>query len=580
MKIVLILVIGLLTFGNHFKLMAQPVELNSHIKLIENIDQQLEKITVYFQNPIRDIDLNLKNFSHLTELYNQFLIYNINLSSRLLNKVKKNETLTGDELYSLRRTALSYYKLNKKILDFANIYDIGSFRISQLIASESRNIRLVKAQLIWLTGHLLVIDHFETMHTLLYEEDGAFRRIVKNALLDNSSNDEMARKNINELLKIRQLSVEVSQSLKFIQQITLIRAIQPDLLSLLAKEKLTLFLVQTIDSNQTAKDISLGKISYKFESHSFIDSLVDILNNMTGHLSHLFGTVAGSVKWRKGHFYKNKMALSLAIKNLRPMDILIEKSPFTLTDQFIPGHFGHAAIYLGTKDQLKSINMWSHPDIIPYHTEIEKGQIVLEAVRPGVRLNSLEEFLNIDELTIMRKEDGLKNPELLMEEMTRGMEQIGKDYDYNFDVESLDKIVCSELIYITYGTVLWPTHYRFGRVTITPDDIAEVLFFKNSKFKLQQYLVAREARHIELVNLDHIADEFDYEKRTKNGEPIKDESDLANSYWKKETKCYNVAQWKTNQDSPQAQEAMIGSKTKRICKIRYKENLYEEKDYL
>jgi len=301
---------------------------------------------------------------------------------------------------------------------------------------------------------------------------------------------------------------------------------------------------------------------------------------VTGWLSQIFGTVAGSVQWRKGYFYKNDLALSMTKKNLIPMDILVEKSPFSLTDKFIPGHYSHTAVYLGTKEQLMAINMWNNPEIIPYHEEIEKGRVVLEAIRPGVHLNTLEKFLNIDELTIMRKEDGLKNPELLIAEISRGMDQIGKAYDFNFDVATLDKIVCSELIYITFGNVLWPTHYRFGRVTITPDDIAEVLFFKNSKFKIQQYFVAKEAHNIEMVDLSHIADEFNYELRTKDGNSTKDEPNQTNSYWKKEIKCFNLSLPETFTDPDDTQKVVRSGQTKRVCKTSYKQNFYEEKDYL
>ena len=61
-----------------------------------------------------------------------------------------------------------------------------------------------------------------------------------------------------------------------------------------------------------------------------------------------------------------------------------------------------------------------------------------------------------------------------------------------FDVSTLDKIVCSELIYITFGNVKWPTEYRLGRPTITPDDVAEILFEKNTKFQIKKFMVSKE----------------------------------------------------------------------------------------
>jgi hypothetical protein len=571
-----------IVWGSSFNELAQSVERKSHITTLDVFEHELEKVSLQFQNPMRDLDINLKNFSDLITIYDKFKKINVDFSNELLNKVKKDEPLSGAELYSLRRMAITFYKINKKILDFAKIYDVGNFKISNIIVNDSSKTRLIKAQLIWLTGQLLVLDHFEAIHTILYDKNGTFRRIVKNSLLNKSNDDAIVRKTINDLLKMGNYSVEIGESQKFIKQITLVRAIKFDLFDILAGEETALFLVKTIVSNKTAVNISQGKKTFKFEDYLFFDSAIDILNKVTGLLSQLFGNLVGSVHWRKGYLYNNALAIKLTQKNIIPMDILIEKSPFTLTDKIIPGHFDHIAIYLGTKEQLIALNMWNHPDIIAYQKDIENGFVVLEAVREGVHLSTLAEFLNIDELTIMRKDDGLKSPEILIEEITHGMDQIGKAYDFNFDVATLDKIVCSELIYITYGNVHWPTHYRFGRVTITPDDIAEVLFQKNTKFKIQGYILATEANNIKHMDLSYIADEFDYEKRTKEGEPVQNGLDQDNSYWKRETKCYNLI----DTEDEFASESILGMNsfknkiTKRICKTSYQENFYEEKDLL
>ena len=52
-------------------------------------------------------------------------------------------------------------------------------------------------------------------------------------------------------------------------------------------------------------------------------------------------------------------------------------------------------------------------------------------------------------------------------------EQIGKDYDFNFDVNTDDEIVCSELIYKVYPDEKWPTENTLNRWTISPDNVAE-----------------------------------------------------------------------------------------------------------
>ncbi len=541
---------------------------------IEKAERELETINVKFQNPLRDVDINLASFSTLLNTFNEFKVFDIEYTNNLLKKVKNHDTLSGNELFVLRRTITAYYKINKKILDFAKVYDFGGFKMSKTFATD-QNQPLVKAHLIWLSGHLLVLDHLETMHDILYESDGTFRRIVKNALLDKSSNTDGVGKTINDLIKMNKYSVEIGEGEKFSQQINLVMAIQADLKTILVNEPAAVQLVNEIAINPTAKLIVQGKPEFKMSTFRFSDFFIGIFDRITGILSGTFGNIAGAIKWRNGHLYKNPTAFDIARSHLQPMDIVIEKSPFVLTDKFIPGHYGHVAVYLGTKEQLEAIGMWNHPDIIPYQDEIASGKVILEAVRSGVRLNSLEEFLNIDELTIIRKSDALTNETLLAEEITRGMDQIGKEYDFNFDVSTLDKIVCSELIYIFYGNVHWPTQYRLGRATITPDDIAEILFHKGTKFSIINFMVAKDENKIEMVDISYIAGEMDYELRKSDGSPIQDQteqSDPSNSYWKKETKCYNV----TEPTRTGRGDNLNG--TQRVCKTSYREFFYEEKD--
>lgn len=573
MKTLIILAVSIMTIWNSSNAFAMSAESSNHP--IDMAELELSNISVQFQNPLRDVDANLASYSKLINTFDKFKLYNVEFTKGLLNKVKNQGTLSGAELFTLRRTITTYYKINKKILDFAKAYDFGGFKMSKTFATENHNTPLIKAHLVWLSGHLLVLDHLEIMHAMLYEADGKFRRIVKNALKDKNLENEGTAKTLNDLIKMNKYTVEKGESLKFTQQINLVRAIQEDLRKILAQEPSATWLVDTIVFNKTSSDMAQGRTKFGIENYSFLDSLIDLYAGATNWLSSIFGNIMGSIHTRKGHLFNNEMALDIAKENLIPMDILLEKSSFVLTDKFIPGHFGHVAVYLGTKKQLEEIDMWNHPDIIPYHEDIEKGRNILEAVRSGVRLATLEDFMNIDELSIIRKEDGLKDPNLLIEQITRGMDQVGKAYDFNFDIATLDKIVCSELIYITFGNVQWPTKYRLGRASITPDDVAEILFQKNTKFKVQNFMVAKEDHRVELVNLNYIADEMDYEKRTANGNPIEDEQDKTNSYWKKETKCYMVSE--ATSDKPYNDDFTPSSTAKRVCDTTYKEFYYEER---
>ena len=56
--------------------------------------------------------------------------------------------------------------------------------------------------------------------------------------------------------------------------------------------------------------------------------------------------------------------------------------------------------------------------------------------------------------------------------MELALGNLGKKYDFNFDVNTTDTIVCSELVYIAYPQVDFVTKNVLGSFAITPDDIA------------------------------------------------------------------------------------------------------------
>jgi hypothetical protein len=314
--------------------------------------------------------------------------------------------------------------------------------------------------------------------------------------------------------------------------------------------------------------MSRGKVKLHAGMFTFTDSIHNTVNKTIGWFSKIFGNWAGSVKTRKGHLFNNPEALKKATANLKPMDVLLDKSSFILTDKFIPGYFDHVAIYLGTRAQLEELGLWNHPDIIPHQAEIEAGNIILEAIREGVQLSKLENFLNIDELVILSREIDTNNFGKLTDQISRGMGQIGKAYDFNFDISTLDTIVCSELIYIVFGNIHWPTEYRFGRPTITPDNIAEIIFQKDSQFKLKTLILSDNDQRRVQTPIDVLANELSYELRTKDGQPILFANDPENSYWKKITKCHSVVTTSHRDGSVQS--------IKKVCEVSYTEYKYEE----
>lgn len=205
------------------------------------------------------------------------------------------------------------------------------------------------------------------------------------------------------------------------------------------------------------------------------------LDKIIFQLSKFFGNTVGQVQTRSGKLkkYAEQRGWMNALKEkLRPLDMLLEKTPFRLTDRFIPGHYGHIAFWLGQPEELlsftvtyqgKVIPLLDHPAMFPFLEKFSRGELVLEALRhPGVTMNTLEHFMDIDDLLVLR------SPEIINpgEKILTAVKQFGKPYDFNFDVETQQSIVCSELIYVVFDEFKWPLERSLGRYTISPDHVA------------------------------------------------------------------------------------------------------------
>lgn len=209
------------------------------------------------------------------------------------------------------------------------------------------------------------------------------------------------------------------------------------------------------------------------------------LNRLMGRLSQIFGNTAGRVQTRSGKLKPmadDPVIMGALKQELKPLDILLEKTPFRLTDYFIPGFYGHVALWLGTPEQWgswpvihegKQIPLIIHPLVQKLMPLLTENKLVLEALRlPGVTLNTIEHFMDIDDLLILRSPGLTQNGEMILQ----ALKQYGKPYDFNFDVETQRELVCSELVYVVYDQEEWPTERSFGRYTIGPDQVAWKVF--------------------------------------------------------------------------------------------------------
>jgi hypothetical protein len=197
------------------------------------------------------------------------------------------------------------------------------------------------------------------------------------------------------------------------------------------------------------------------------DDALRLAADAVGGLSQLFGNAVGAVQVRHGRLHGDASAAARIRAVLEPGDILVEKTPFRLTDKLIPGYWGHVAVWVGDADQVRALGLWDDPLVVPHRERLAAGAGVCEALRDGVTLNTLAHFLDVDAVAVLRPTAGDRLAHL------RGcLRQLGKAYDFNFDVETSDRIVCSELVYAACTDLPWPTERALGRHTISPDAVA------------------------------------------------------------------------------------------------------------
>ncbi len=223
------------------------------------------------------------------------------------------------------------------------------------------------------------------------------------------------------------------------------------------------------------------------------DGVLAGLAKIPNGASSAFGAVAGSIAWREGYLKNNSELLQKLESTLLPFDLLMEKKAYKFTDITIPGHWGHVAIYLGSEEQLKELGLWNKPVMKPFQEQIKAGKRIFQARRWGLEFDSLEGFTNLDEMAMLRVEGftkrSLKDLEMTMKYLS---DQIGKSYDFSFDAMTGETITCTEIIAFSFGPIKWPMEELLGRLTISPNNLAEMAFHTGSPLKTLSYITGDE----------------------------------------------------------------------------------------
>lgn len=396
-------------------------------------------------------------------------------------RINKDEPLSSRDLVILKTGTEDYLEIREELYTIADAYECGTEVTDKTLAKYNIDSQLrLKGIMLSLGAALTLYDNY-LLGTLLFEQDSRLRKVINDpdmgfGLISNKLAEmTLAANSIENRHRIRTV-------LEFYEKEKASIPLEKEAPDFAYLE----LLIESSPSYNYVKKIRINEIATKkivaFE-RIVLDAISDSKDEGFDIISGIFGNTMGLYESRKGKLYNNVEVRKHIQANLKPLDILLEKTPFRLTDKFIPGHFGHVAIWTGSKAELLDMKLWSNTYVEAHSSKIstednaesKDEKQIIEALRSGVQLSSLEHFMNIDDFAILRPifpeetDDELRKEALLM-----AFRQLGKAYDFNFDVNTTDKIVCSELAYVSFPSMDWPTEKTLGRHNISPDNVAKL----------------------------------------------------------------------------------------------------------
>ncbi|NQU23556.1 MAG: 1-acyl-sn-glycerol-3-phosphate acyltransferase [Candidatus Nealsonbacteria bacterium] len=166
--------------------------------------------------------------------------------------------------------------------------------------------------------------------------------------------------------------------------------------------------------------------------------------------------------------------LARLAKVLQPGDVLLERRNWYLSNAFLPGYWPHGAVYVGTTDDLRGLGLDQNPHVREHWDEFaaadDEGHkhVIIEAISEGVIFSSLEHSIGgADSVAVIRPnvpEDEKK------EAIARAFSFAGRPYDFEFDFETTDVLVCTEVVFRSYGAnsgrISFPLQEIMGRQTM------------------------------------------------------------------------------------------------------------------
>jgi hypothetical protein len=175
---------------------------------------------------------------------------------------------------------------------------------------------------------------------------------------------------------------------------------------------------------------------------------------------------------------------------LRPWDILFSHRAWFITNDLIDGKRKHASIFLWNKSTLKKfiqknsiVLSW---DIINMEQRKKNDMLIIDSTEHGVTVRSIDDLTYLDDILIVRIEKSQTQKEEMIMSL---LAELGKPYNYDFDINDTSSIYCAQLIHqglttidinIPYTSFAW-------RAYLYPQDIVDYIiatWIQNKEFSI------------------------------------------------------------------------------------------------
>jgi len=226
----------------------------------------------------------------------------------------------------------------------------------------------------------------------------------------------------------------------------------------------------------------------------FVKNPLDILEH---HASHTWfpvqkGVALGmaSVRTVSRDYFISRTQIEEEIDNFLPGDILLTRREWHLTNLGIPGYWSHAALHIGTLEDLdkyffdvdgidgktpSGVIRERFPNVYTALDQTDDAgarPAVIHALRPGVIVESIQAVAIADSLAVLRPRVSKSDR---WQAVLAALVHFGKPYNYQFDFRTESALLCSQLIYKAYeqiDSIRLQPKINNGRLLLSPNEIA------------------------------------------------------------------------------------------------------------